>query len=80
MDVLYHLTLCTLAFLEQQQEQLLKPGLFELGVGDGVQQEGEEVFGPKFNDPIVAPAGKTSAEEDDSKDVNQEIDLHNRFV
>ena len=80
MDVLHHMTLRTSAVLEQQREQLLEPGLFELGAEGDVRREGEEVFGPESEVPIVAPVGEAGADDDDSEAVNQEMDLHARFV
>ena len=38
------------------------------------------MFGPDFDDLIVALVGEADAEKDDSEAVNQEIDLHDRFV
>ena len=37
-------------------------------------------FGPDFDDLIVALVGEADAEKDDSEAVNQEMDLHDRFV
>ena len=80
MDVLYHLMLRTLAALEQQREHLLEPDLFQLGADVDVQQEGKEVFGPKSDDSIEESSDEAGAKEDDSNAVNQDMNVHARFV
>ena len=72
MDVLHHLTLRTLASLEQQRETLLEPDLFEPGADGDVQREGEEVFGAEYDN--------LTANKDDSDAANQDMDVHARFL
>ena len=77
MDVLHHLTLCTLAALEQQRKTLLEPDLFELGADGDVQREGEEVFGTKSDN---ANSIEETDDEDDSDAENEDMDVHARFL
>ena len=85
MGVLYHLSLRTTAALAQQKETLMEPGLFELGAQGDVLQEEEEVFGPD-SEVYAEVAGSLAEDEergngsDKSKELNEQMDLHSRFV
>ena len=81
MGVLYHLTLRTTAALKQQQEVLLEPRLFDLGAQGDVVQETKEVYGPDSEavaEVVAARDGGSSS--DSSEDMNNEMDLHARFM
>ena len=76
MAKLHHLTLRTSAALKEQRDKLNESRLFDLGAEGNVDQETEEVFGPK----VQPKGGVDGAKDDDSNAANEEMDLQTRFV